>query len=334
MFNGYTGIFNNAIRRSLTRKMKFKVRQPRVNADGKIELADISLDDVQVDRYSILSIDGSTSNSGLAILRETDGALMYSIAATREPNTGETPVHYKVRLKRYVADMLRRNKYITQVYYEEPIIANVSAVSNLFMLRTFISEMIIENEPEFEYLKHYDVNNMRWKKLFLQPDKVPSGTENQKKAVRDRLESYMPFLKTVTQDEIDAIAMGFVACTCLKTDSDVGVEELASKKKTRPFQFETDFIGADDDDAALQELVESYSGPAKLREKSILFTELGNRENFKSKVYSKMGDDDRILFIKFSSKHHGNLIIEYKLGSLSVEYDYIYAAVWRRTRKY
>lgn len=315
--------------------MEFTVKQPRINNAGITELETISLEDIVIDTFAILTIDGSTSNSGLAIMRECDGALMYTITAKRDSNTkDETPVRYKLRLKRNVADILRRNKYITQVYYEEPVIGNITAIGNLFMLRTFVEEMIIENEPEFDYIKHYEVNNMRWKRLFLQPDKVPSGSDNQKKAVRDKLVSYLPFLKDVTQDEIDAIAMGFVACTCIKGDTNVAVEELASKKKTRPFQFETDFIGAESDELALMELMESYSGPEKLKDNSILFTELGRREKFKDKIYKSMGDDDRILFIKFESKHHGSLILEYDLGSLSVQYDYIYAVVWRRTRKY
>ena len=44
-------------------------------------------------------------------------------------------------------------------------------------------------------------------------------------------------------------------------------------------------------------------------------------------------DDDKILIIKFSSKHHGNIVLEHRIGQLAAQYEYIYAIVWRVTRK-
>ena len=311
--------------------MKFTVRRPQQIQGGGIKMMECALEDINVQLYAILSIDGSTSNSGLAILRESDGALMYSMCATRDAS-GETPVHYKIRLKRQVADILRRNKYIQQVYYEEPVIANITAVSNLFMLRSFIEEMIIENEPEFDYIKHYEISNMKWKRLFLAPDKVPSGTENQKKAVRAKVEQGLPFLNKVTQDEIDAICMGYVACTTLKEGG--SGEDLQSKKKVRPFKYNSVFIGADTDDNMLTEFYDIYNGPKKLLENGISFTEIDGKTKFDQHIYNTMGpDDDKVLIIKFSSKHHGNVVLEHRIGNLAAQYDYIYAVVWRVTRK-
>lgn len=311
--------------------MKFTVRRPQQIQGGGIIMMECALEDINVQQYAILSIDGSTSNSGLAILRESDGALMYSMCATRDAS-GETPVHYKIRLKRQVADILRRNKYIQQVYYEEPVIHNITAVANLFMLRSFIEEMIIENEPEFDYIKHYEISNMKWKSMFLAPDKVPSGTDNQKKAVRAKLEGYLPFLNKVTQDEIDAICMGYVVCTTLK-DGGSG-EDLKSKKKVRPFKYNSVFIGADTDDNMLTEFYDIYNGPKKLLENGISFTEIDGKTDFNKHIYNTMGpDDDKILIIKFSSKHHGNVVLEHRIGNLAAQYDYIYAIVWRVTRK-
>lgn len=310
--------------------MKFTVRRPQQIQGGGIIMMDCALEDINVQQYAILSIDGSTSNSGLAILRESDGALMYSMCATRD-SSGETPVHYKIRLKRQVADILRRNKYIQQTYYEEPIIHNISSVSSLFMLRTFIEEMIIENEPDFNYMKHYEISNMRWKKLFLAPDKVPSGTENQKRAVRAKLEQFLPFLNKVTQDEIDAICMGFVACTTLKNGG-TG-DDLQSKKKARPFKYNSVFIGANSDDDMLAEFQDIYNGPVKLLENNISFTDISGKTNFDQHIYNTMGQDDKVLIIKFSSKHHGNVVLEHRIGNLAAQYDYIYAIVWRVTRK-
>lgn len=311
--------------------MKFTVRQPQQIQGGGIIMSECSLEDINVQQYAVLSIDGSTSNSGLAIMRECDGALIYSMCATRD-SSDESPVHYKVRLKRQVADILRRNKYITQVYYEEPVVANISAVKALFMLRTFIEEMIIENEPEFDYIKHYEIPNMKWKHEFLAPDKIPSGTEKQKAAVRAKAELSLPFLNKVTQDEIDAICMGYVVCTHLKEGG--SAEDLQSKKKVRPFKYNSVFIGADSDDDMLTEFYDIYNGPKKLLENGISFTEIDGKTKFDQHIYNTMGpDEDKILIIKFSSKHHGNVVLEHRIGNLAAQYDYIYAVVWRVTRK-
>lgn len=312
--------------------MKLTIRAPRQIQGGGVIMTEIPLEDIRVDNYAILSIDGSTTNSGLAIHREYDGALLYSIKATRDAS-GETPVHYKIRLKRAVMDILRRNKYITQIYYEEPVIHNVTAIAGLFMLRTFVEEMIIENEPEFDYIKHYEVSNMRWKKEFLAPDKIPQGTENQKKAVRDKMEGYLPFLNAVSQDEIDAICMGWVATQYLKDDKGGG-EALKSKKKAKPFKYNIEFIGADEDDNMLVELWDIYKGPKKLMENGISFTEIDRKTNFDKHVYDTMGaDDDKLLIIKFPANTHGDLILKHKVGNLSAQYEYLYALVWRVTRK-
>jgi len=310
--------------------MKFLVRVPQQIQGGGIIMRQAQIEDINIQQYAVLSIDGSTTNSGLAIMRECDGALMYSISASREDK--ETPVQYKVRLKRQVADLLRRNKYIQQVYYEEPVIANITAIANLFMLRTFIEEMIVENELEFDYLKHYEVPNMRWKKIFLAPEKVPQGTDKQKAAVRKKLESLLPFLNVVTQDEIDAICMGSVVCTYLKEGKDTS--ELESKKKVRPFKYNIVFIGANCDDDMLTEFYDIYKGPERILENGISFIEIDGKTKFEKHIYETMGsEDDKVLIIKFNSKHHGNIILEHKIGNLAAQYEYIYAVVWRVTRK-
>lgn len=310
--------------------MKTRVLQPTQLPNGGIIMREIEVKDIKVDNYSLLSIDGSTSNSGLAIIREYDGALLYSISAKRD-TSGETPVHYKIRLKKVVKEILINNKHITNTFYEEPTIAHASAIANLFALRTFMEEMIIEEEPNFNYLKHYEINNMRWKHQFLAPDKVPNGTENQKIAVRKKLEAYLPFLNVVTQDEIDAICMGYVAAYSLRKHGNA--DELKSKSKARAFQYNINFIGADKDDDMLTELWDIYDGPKKLMENGISFTEIDNKTKFDKHVYETMGDEDKLLIIKFSSKHHANLILQYRIGHISTQYDYLYALVWRKSRK-
>lgn len=311
--------------------MKIIIRQPIQNTDLTYKLQDIQLENVAVANYALLAIDGSTTNTGLAIIRQSDGAIMYTASASKEKD--EEPVRYKLRLKNYVKDLLLRNRFIDQIYYEEPTISHLSAVKNLFMLRSFIEEMIIENEPTFDYLKHYEVNNMRWKKEFLHPEKVPFGTDNQKKAVRDKLEKSLPFLSVVTQDEIDAIGLGYAAAKHLMNGNDNGGEELVSKKKTRPFQYNSLFIGADCDDDAFVEFYDVYNGPEKILENGISFSEIDTRVNFDKHICNTMGDDDKVLIIKFNSNHHGDVILKYRIGYLSTQYEYIYAIIWRKSRK-
>ena len=47
----------------------------------------------------------------------------------------------------------------------------------------------------------------------------------------------------------------------------------------------------------------------------------------------KMGDDDKLLMIRFNAKHHGNILLKYNIGYLSDFNDTIYGLVWRKTRK-
>lgn len=312
--------------------MKFRVKQPLMTPEGEIIVKEIPIEEIKVDKYALLAIDGSTSNSGLAIIREVDGAIMYIMCATREEKT-ESVVQYKVRLKRTIKDILFRNRFINQTYYEEPMVANITAVKALFTLRTFVEELIVEEEPALDYLQHYEVNNMRWKKELLAPATVPQGTQKQKQAVRNKLEEALPFLKEVSQDEIDAIGLGFVAARFLKNNQDGG-KELQSKKKARPFKYNIQFIGADEDESAFIEFHDIYKGPHYLLENGISFTEIKSKTDFDKHVYDTMGaDEDKILIIKFPSKTHGDLILKHRIGDLSVNYEFIYAIVWRVTRK-
>lgn len=308
--------------------MQSIVRRPDRDTSGNIVMVKQEIEQIQVSDVSIISIDGSTTNTGLAVLREADGALLYSCAFSREK--GESPVQYKVRLKRVVQSILKSNTLIETVYYEEPFIGYASAIANLMMLRTFVEEIVVENEPYFSYIKHAEINNKRWKKLFLAPDKCPTGTELEKAAVRKKLEGFMPFLSTVTQDEIDAIAMGFIATVQIRNG--LG-DELESKKKPHAFQYNIKFIGADEDDYMLMEFPDVYNGPSVLMENGIQLTECNRTENFDKHIYKNMGSEDKILIVKFSANKHGNIILQYKIGHLAATYENIYAIVWRKSRK-
>lgn len=307
--------------------MKVVVRRPCEDLTGAIVLQKVKEEDIIIGEPAVMSIDGSTTNTGLSILRQKDGALFFSCSLSRED--GESAVRYKVKFKKFVERVLRFNKSIDFVYYEEPFVGYVSAIPNLMMLRTSVDELIIENEPEFDYLTHEEINNKRWKKLFLAPDKCPTGTDLEKKAVRAKLESFMPYMKDATQDEIDSYCMGFVAVVHIRN----GNEDELKTQKVRPFQYNTAFIGADDDDGMLMEFQDAYKGPASILENGIYLSEIDGRSNFDKYVYKKMGADDKVLIIKFKSKYHGDLILKNRLGVMSCSYDYIYVIVWRKTRK-
>lgn len=311
--------------------MKVSIKQPYQLQNREVVIHEVNLEDVKISGYALLAIDGSTSNSGLAIIREYDGAILYYMAVTRDSKE-ESPVRYKIQLKNLVKQLLYQNKFLTQIYYEEPVIANISSVPNLFMLRTFIEELIIEEEPRLDNIKHYEVPNMRWKKEFLLPDKVPSGSKLQKEAVRKKLIKALPFLSDASQDEIDAICMGFVASRFSKEG--YGGEELQSKKKQRPFKYNIQFIGADTDDEMITELLDVYDGPEFLiKDEDINLLEINSKTNFDRFVYDNMGDSDRLLIIKFASDKHCDLTLKYKVGNLSASYSYMYALVWRKSRK-
>lgn len=308
--------------------MKTNAKIVTLNYQNAIQLMEVPLESIQINFPCILAIDGSTDNTGVAILRESDGAVAASIAFK---NNDESAVHYKVRLKRAIQEFLRRNRNIRNIFYEEPFIEYVEAAAKLLMLRTFIEEIKVENEPEFDYIKCIEINNKKWKRLFLAPDKCPVGSQLEKEAVRNKLLVALPYLSGITQDEIDAIAMGFVAVTKLKDGDE---DDLRSKKKTRPFQYNIHFIGAEDDEVMLQEMFDYCKMPIEALSNGIAFVELSNRGNLESKIYEVMGNDDKLVIIKFRPDKHGDIILKHKIGYLAASYVNIYAIVWRKSRKY
>lgn len=288
-------------------------------------LAPISMEQINIPVSALMSIDGSTTITGVAILRNGDGALMCVMAFTREE--GESPVRYKVQLKRAIESILRANPNINKTYYEEPFIGRATAAPNLFMLRTFIEEMVIENEPEFDYLLRTEVNNKTWKRLFLKPDKCPTGSEIEKAAVKKKLLAALPFLDgSVTQDEIDAIAIGFVAATALEG------EKLSSSHIT-PFKYNTKFIGANDDESAFDDILNIWEGPKSVIENGISYIQIKARTNFEKQVFTAMGSEDKLVIVRYNSDDHANITLKHNIGALAANHTYIYAFIWRKTRK-
>ena len=308
--------------------MNIIIRQPALSSNNVPIIREINKEACLVSNEAIMAIDASTTNSGIAILRRNDGALYYSISVARDKKN-ENPVEYKIKIKEFVKDLLLQNRNITKVFYEEPFIGYSTSVSNLMMLRTFVDEILIENKETLGYVEKIEVNNKKWKAIFIAPEKCPNNTELEKKAVRDKLEKYMPYMSIVTQDEIDAIGLGFSAVLSERS----GNNNIESVRKTAPFKYDVEFIGSDDDDTMLEDFMSLYSGPKKILENGILLTYCGASENFDNHVYKNMGSDDKVLIVRFDSTKHGNLILKYRIGNLSATYSYIYAVVWRKLRR-
>lgn len=305
--------------------MKINVKGIGINNQQQMTLAPVNLEQISVGVPAVISIDGSTTITGVAILRKNDGALMYSASFARED--GESPVRYKIMLKREVEKILKANPNINLALYEEPFLGYATAAANLFMLRTFLEELAIENEPELNYLERLEINNKRWKKMFLHPDKCPNNSALEKEAVKKKLLLSLPFLEGITQDEIDAISMGWTVI------AQIGKENVVSTK-ARPFGYNVQFIGAHDDDEAFMDFSEIYKGPAIVADNGINYIQLKPRTNFEKQVYNAMGEEDKLVVARYNSDDHANITLKHRIGPMAATYPFIYAFIWRKTRKH
>lgn len=314
--------------------MVVKCRIPAYDNNGSIVMGNTDLDYIAGNVHSevILSIDGSTTCTGIGIINRDTGNIVSTIALIRDGGTDA--IRYKIEFKRFIGEILSKIPYIKHIYYEEPFIsAYVDATKALMMLRTSVQEVIIEQEPKFDYIKFVEINNKKWKKMFLAPVSCPNSTELEKKAIKDKIVSILPFLEDLTQDELDACAMGF---TALKLLQDNNEEEIETHKKPRPFKYNIWFIGADDDDDMIQQYTDNVGKqriPAVLHEKGAELTDINGNGIFDNKVYNAMGNSDKIIILKYKSKYYGHIALKHKVGHLASEYEYMYAVVWRKTRK-
>lgn len=290
------------------------------------------VDDIKLNEEVSMGIDCSSTCTGLCIATKT-GVPLYTFAVKRD--SGDDYILYKVKLKALFLKLFKQIPSLNQVYYEEPFLGYAESSKILLTLRTTIQEIKYENTPDFDYIKFNEVSNQTWKRLFLEPEmKVPGGKDAQKAAVRKKLEEvYFDCFKDLTQDEVDATAMTMV-CTMKVL---VGLEnEITSSKKTKPFQYEVRFLGANTD----EEMYDNFSSisskwkiPKKIVEDSYKLITLNGRGNFDDKVYASMGEDDRVIVLKYKSDKYGNITLAHRIGSLAHDYDFIYAVVWRKRRK-
>lgn len=308
------------------------ITKPKVvafDANKNIVMADVAIESLILRDTCLMSIDGSTTCTGIAFMRETDGCLCASISFTREKET-ESPVAFKTRMKRELVKVFRNNPNIRNIYYEEPFLEYAEAAKQLLMLRSFIEEIKCENEPEFDYINYKEVSNTKWKRLFLAPDKIPNGSKLQKEAIAKKVGTLIPCTLGLTQDEKDAIGLGYIAASSQNLGSE---DELESKKRVTPFQYEVNFLGGEEDDIILQEMFDYLAIPKAVLNNGISLVTLKKYEKFDSIVYEKMGSADKLLILKFPSDKFGSVQLRYGIGGLANDYPYIYAIIWRKTRK-
>lgn len=300
------------------------------SVDNKFCLLEVDTDRLcKITRELILGIDGSTSNTGIGIIDYVTGNVLGTISLKRDSD--ETAVRYKVRFKEYMTTLMENLK-IKVIFYEQPFIdaSKPDSVKALFMLRTSIEEIKIEREPEFDGIELIEVPNTKWKKALL-PSSLPNGTEAQKKAVRDYILNTLPLLEGITEDEYDGLGLGIAGYNTLRVGD---ASDLGAVKKAKPFKYNVKFIGGDDDEDFLSEYadeVSSYKIPKVVLDNGAFIVNINGRGIFDNHVYKEMGENDFVLIVKFSSKHHSNVVLEHRLANLT-HYNYIYAVIWRKSR--
>ena len=304
----------------------------------------------------LLGIDGSSSNTGISVINTVTRSLVGTIAVSRDD--GEDFVQYKLKLKGVIKRLMDGNiKILKNIFYEEPFVGFTSATEVLMAIRTTVREIMLEHAPVYDHIGYKEINNQRWKKVFLAPMKVPAGTDNQKAAVRDKVckmfgNCIMTTTKVkgqdvvvpiFTEDEFDSIGIGIaVLIASANGDSD----ELLSKKKARPFKYNIEYIPiySDDLDSAEEYIMMNYSDhldemqiPQQVRNAGVSISQLNGRGAFDKHIYELMGSDDKLVIVAFKAGKYVDAVIRNGRNDLCKEYgpeDYMIAVVWRKARKH
>lgn len=324
--------------------MRYRSLFFETDGTGALQLRDIGEAIPKFYNNITVAIDGSSTCTGISYIDSSTASILGTTAVWRDTDkkgkATEDFVEYKVKLKRLLKQLFDNNlSLVKNIDYEEPFIGYTEASKVLMSIRTSVRELIVENEPAYDYSKYTEINNQKWKRLFLAPNKVPDGTEAQKKAVRDKMIAAIPQFKDLTQDEIDASGMGYVAT---KFRNEFGGDAgLQTKKAVRPFKYNIRFIGVDDEgqaaeDIMLQELVdavEEWKVPKKVIENGAKIVDLNGHGLFDKHVYNNMGDEDKLLILGYKSDKYVNKIIEANMGWMVSNFQTLYAVIWRISRK-
>ena len=109
-------------------------------------------------------------------------------------------------------------------------------------------------------------------------------------------------------------------------------QKIESKKPARKFTYDIEFIGSDSIEDVL-ETITDLNIPSEVIKNGVSIISLPSNGNLDKKIYSEMGDEDKVLIFKMSKKTAGNLVLKYRLYDLANMYDNIYGVVWRKNRK-
>lgn len=311
--------------------MKVEIRQ--VVEKGILDVATLEKVRVEGGEY-ILGIDASTTCTGVVIYSRDLRKPVWSLAVKREET--ESKVRYKLKLKQLLEYILQNNPSIKYSEYEEPFVEYVESASDLLALAPMVDEIIIENEPALDYLRHELVPNKRWKKAFL-GNKLPSGSALEKRAITEEVYRLYPYLCAtngkgtrlhfLTQDERDAVGI------CVAKDLELRGEVTELKSvKVKPFKYEIDFVGGDSFDDAIEYMNKLKAIPAVVRANGFIMAELKRGDKFDTKIMQSIQNDDIIAIIAFNTEVAGNLYVKYKLADYK-QYETVYAIVWRKNRK-
>lgn len=296
-----------------------------------------------------IGIDGSSTNTGLAVMSKV-GALISTSAVSRDK--GEDYIQYKLSLQDLLTKLLLNCKdKITHVWYEEPFVGFNNAAQVLMAIRTVVKE-IIYTHPELSFITYTEVNNKRWKKIFLEQhnSRLPSGgSEAEKKAIADILKvklTYDNLYDTrccVSQDEMDAAGLVYAGWYGQKENI-----KLESKKQIHKFKFNIKFELYDADPSEVEQnltlsLLDSakeYKIPTRVLDNGVTITMLSGRKLFDNIVYETMEDNDKLLVFIYDAGKYTNILMTYGMDQGITEQlnrfgegQTLVAYVWRKSRK-
>lgn len=296
-----------------------------------------------------IGIDGSSSNTGLGIMNKT-GGLIGTAALGRVK--GEDFIQYKLSLQTELTQLLLACKdKITNIWYEEPFVGYTNAAEVLMAIRTTVKEIIYQH-PELKHIVYKEVNNKRWKKIFLEQhnSRLPAGgSQAEKKAIADVLGVKLVYDNlydtrcAVTQDEMDASGVVYAGWYGERE----GVK-LESKKPVYKFGFNIAFelFDATPEEVeqnitlSLLDVAKEYKIPSKVLDNGVTITILTGRKLFDNIVYETMEDNDKLLVFIYQANKYANILFKYGAGQAIASQleDFgddqtIAAYVWRKSRK-
>lgn len=293
---------------------------------GKQLISVNKIQEIEVIDSVVMGVDCSTTCTGVTIYSVAKKEPIYTFACKRSDN--ELAVRYKVYLKSFMTALILQIKSkLSDIYYEEPFVGQyVESSMTLISMRTFIPEILIENEDKLNrVIEFHEVNNKSWKRDLLD-GKVPSSTELEKKAIADKINKLYSCYKELTQDEHDSLGIAMYGIHTLQGSAELKV------KYNKGYALSGQFIGADSDTVAYNELEYVLDDiPKRLKDAEIKLVNVGKKQDVEDEVYKALHQKDIIILAKFVPQEHGRMLLKYQLGELTNS-DFIYWYVWRKAK--